>query len=312
MNSYGEITNYRSRERQWSLDAWGNAMNLASATTRVQRSARLWRRLLRTPPGHYYSPVSGVRDADRAREQRGTMELDNSYDLRASAQIEFADLIGPSWTTFSESWRRYTRENEWYCHSDGAVYYSMLTTFNPKRIIEVGSGFSSAIALDTRDKQIHDAELIFIEPYPDRLLSLLEDSDHAKTTLHQSALQDVPLETFDALEADDILFVDSTHVSKAGSDVNWLFFQVLPRLKPGVIIHIHDIHFPFEYIDSWLNEGRSWNELYMLRSFLSYNNAFQIVFFNSWVWQKHPEIVDRYLPETKGQMPGSIWLRRIA
>lgn len=287
-------------------------MNLADTTNRVQRSARLWRRLLRVPPGHYYSPVSGLRDADRAREQRAWMEQDNSYDLRADQQIAFAHQIGPTWQEFSKSWHRYGPNNQWFCHSDGAVYYSMLTTFKPKRIIEVGSGFSSAIALDTRDQKLHDAELTFIEPYPERLLTLLQDSDHARTTLHRKALQDVPLETFDALEEDDILFVDSTHVSKAGSDVNWLFFQVFPRLKPGVIIHIHDIHFPFEYIDSWLNEGRSWNELYMLRSFLSYNDSFKIAFFNSWVWQKHSEIVEQYLPATNGEMPGSIWLRRVA
>jgi Methyltransferase domain len=240
------------------------------------------------------------------------MELDNSYDLRAAEQVKFANLIGPQWADFSKSWRRYSPKNEWYSLSDGAVYYSMLTTFKPKRIIEVGSGFSSAIALDVRDKQLHGAELTFIEPYPQRLLTLLEENDHARTTLYREALQDVPLEAFDIFEKDDMLFVDSTHVSKAGSDVNWLFFQVFPRLKIGVIVHIHDIFFPFEYIDSWLIQGRSWNELYMLRSFLSYNDSFEILFFNSWIWQKHPEIVSQYLPETNSDVPGSIWLRRTA
>lgn len=243
------------------------------------------------------------------------MEEANSYELNEAKQIELATSIGPLWADFSKSWNRYSSRNSFYCLSDGAVYYSMLRAFQPKRIIEVGSGFSSAVALDARDKGLHDAELTFIEPYPQRLLGLLEEKDHARTTLHKKPLQDVPLEEFDVLgEGGDFLFVDSTHVSKAGSDVNWLFFQVFPRLKPGVIIHIHDIHFPpFEYIDSWLNEGRSWNELYMLRAFLSFNNSFEILFFNSWMWEKHPpEIVRQFLPEASSDRPGSIWLRRTA
>jgi hypothetical protein len=109
----------------------------------------------------------------------------------------------------------------------------------------------------------------------------------------------VPIEVFDVLDDGDILFIDSTHVSKPGSDVNWLFFRVLPRLKPGVVIHVHDIFYPFEYHNDWLTERRSWNESYLLRSFLSYNNTFQITFFSSWIWQEHPEVVLRHLPESK-------------
>ncbi len=188
----------------------------------------------------------------------------------------------------------------------------MLTTLRPKRVVEVGSGFSSAIALDVRDQELPNLELTFIEPHPSRLLKVLKESDNRSATIHRNAIQDVPVELFDVLNKDDILFIDSTHVSKSGSDVNWLFFRVLPRLKPGVIVHIHDIFFPFEYIDSWLTQRRSWNESYLLLSFLSYNDAFQIMFFNSWIWQKRPEVVRRYLPEGTNDEPGSIWLRRVA
>ena len=112
-------------------------------------------------------------------------------------------------------------------------------------------------------------------------------------------------------------FCLSTAVISAvrASDVNMLLFQVLPRLRPGVIVHFHDIFFPFKYPDTWLNRddwmnlGR--NELYLLQAFLSYNNVFQIRFFNCVVWREHPEIVSRYLPEGTKNLPGSIYLRRV-
>jgi Methyltransferase domain len=219
--------------------------------------------------------------------------------------------------------------NSWYQMSDGAVYYSMLTTLRPKRILEIGSGFTSAIALDVRDQELPDLELTFIDPKPERLLGLLKDNDHAATTLYRKPVQDVPIEAFDVLEKDDILFIDSSHTSKSGSDVNLLFFDVLPRLKEGVVVHIHDIFYPFEYPDVWLvNRGFAWNELYFVRAFLSYNSTFQIMLFNSWLWREHPEIVGRYfpesvdlhahpeivgrdLPESANLRPGSLWLRRV-
>ena len=283
-------------------------MKLRSAAGQVLNTARTMRMFY--PPGHFYSPVSSVADADRARSQRVGLEVSDAYDLRAGLQIEWANRLGPKWAEFRKSWRRYTPKNKYFGLSDGAVYYSMLTTLRPTRVVEVGSGFSSAIALDVCDKELPDLELTFIEPYPRRLSRLLDEGDHRTATIHRNAVQDVSLEIFDDLGEDDILFIDSTHVSKPGSDVNWLFFRVLPRLKPGVVVHVHDVFFPFEYPDQWLAERRSWNEAYLLRSFLSYNDAFQILFFNSWVWQKHPDLVRRYLPECAGDVPGSIWLRR--
>jgi predicted O-methyltransferase YrrM len=267
---------------------------------------------LYSPPGNFYSPISSTADASRARIQRPGLALDDGYNLRAKEQLEFANRLGPKWTDFSKSWRRYNAMNAMYGLSDGAVYYSILTTLRPKNVVEVGSGFSSAVALDVRDHELNDLKLTFIEPYPERLLGILEESDKTTTTVRRSAVQDVPIEAFDILDTDDILFIDSTHVSKPGSDINWLFFRVLPRLKPGVVIHVHDVFYPFEYPDDWLSERRSWNESYLLRSFLSYNNAFQIIFFSSWIWQVHPEVVRRYLPESIDQRPGSIWLRRVA
>lgn len=250
------------------------------------------------------------------KEPEMEQKFSAALDLRVAEQLELVDRLGPKWPEFSKSWRRYNPDNPWFNHSDGAVYYSILTTLRPKRIMEVGCGFSSAIALDVRDQELHDLELTFIEPYPDRLFELLREGDNTTATIHRAILQDVPVETFDVLEKDDILFIDSSHISKPGSDVNMLFFEILPRLRPGVVVHLHDIFFPFEYPDTWLSRddwlNLGWNELYLLQTFLSYNNVFEIMFFNCLVWQEHAEIVRRYFPEGHRDLPGSIWLRRVS
>lgn len=231
-------------------------------------------------------------------------------DLRGDEQRALADLLAPKWPEFSRSWSRYTNPtNGFFGLSDGAVYYSMLTTLRPKTIVEVGgSGFTSAIALDVRDQELHDLQLTVIDPNPERLNDLLRENNYTHTTVHRDFVQNLPLELFDVLEKDDILFIDSSHVSKQGSDVNWLFFEVLPRLRPGVVVHIHDIFFPFEYPDAWVHRG--FNEIYLLQAFLSYNKEFQIMFFNSWFWQEHTDVVGTYLPEGVIGNPGSIWLRK--
>jgi predicted O-methyltransferase YrrM len=230
-------------------------------------------------------------------------------DLRVDEQLALADVIAPKWPEFSQSWSRFTNPtNGVFELADGAVYYSMLTTLRPKRIVEVGSGFSSAIALDVRDQELQDLQLTFIDPNPAHLNELLNENDYTRITIHKDLVQNVPIELFDTLENDDILFIDSTHVIGKGTDVNWLFFQVLPRLRPGVIVHFHDIFFPFEYPDAWADWP--FNEIYLLQAFLSYNNMFQIMFFNNWFWREHIDIVNRYLPEGAIGTPGSIWLRK--
>jgi hypothetical protein len=111
------------------------------------------------------------------------------------------------------------------------------------------------------------------------------------------------------LKANDILFIDSTHVSKTNSDVNYLFFEILPRLQTGVLVHIHDIFFPFDYPREWILEGRSWNEAYLLRAFLQYNPRFEIVLFNDYLQTLHWDSFARLLPRFSKDGGGSVWLQ---
>jgi hypothetical protein len=130
-------------------------------------------------------------------------------------------------------------------------------------------------------------------------------------TLIEKRVQDVPLATFEALGENDVLFIDSSHVSKIGSDVNRLYFDVIPALAPGVLIHIHDVAGNLEYPRDWLEEGRAWNEQYLLRAFLMNNHAYRIELFSAWLWnQKHDVIRDR-LPLCARGGGGQIWLRKL-
>ena len=153
-------------------------------------------------------------------------------------------------------------------------------------------------------------DFTFVEPYPELLISLMNANERKRYKILPSTLQDVDFDSFEALQENDILFIDSTHVSKLDSDVNKIFFDILPALNKGVVIHIHDIFWPFEYPDTWLNEGRAWNEMYMLRAFLEYNDSFEILFFPPYMCTKHKDWVGQNMPLYHNNCGDNIWLRK--
>jgi len=121
-------------------------------------------------------------------------------------------------------------------------------------------------------------EITFIEPFPQRLKSLLKDTDKDNVTIIEKFAQDVSPSIFLNMEAGDLLFIDSSHVVKCGSDLHILMFDILPLLPKGVFVHFHDIFYPFEYPIEWVKQGRYWNENYFLRAFLSYNSVERLFF----------------------------------
>jgi hypothetical protein len=153
-------------------------------------------------------------------------------------------------------------------------------------------------------------EMTFIDPNPELLLCLIHKEDKKNNVIVSRRVQDLDLGMFDALQADDILFIDSTHVSKVYSDVNRLFFEILPRLKKGVYVHLHDIFYPFEYPKEWVYEGRAWTEAYLLRAFLQYNNCFRIVLMNTFLEQFHRKFFEQSMPLCLKNPGGSIWIRK--
>ena len=206
---------------------------------------------------------------------------------------------------------RYGFENGAYSYSDALFYHFVIRQFEPARIVEIGSGHSTCIAMDTADRFLRGAvKLSFIEPYPELLKSLLLPGDLERIELLPIRLQDAPLELFSGLRANDILFVDSTHFAKIGNDVNRILFDMLPPLRPGILIHFHGVFWLVEYPREWIEEGRAWNEAYLFRAFLQFNEQFEIVVFNTLLEMRHRRLFEARLPLCIENPGGSIWLRR--
>jgi predicted O-methyltransferase YrrM len=271
-----------------------------------------------TAEGEFYSPLPSIKDV-RAKKNEKTDKSHSALlgvDLNQSEQVsllndfsQYKDLFPYQKGAIKRTLRYPLTPNAFFDFPDAINLFCFMKKYQPKRIIEVGSGFSSALMLDVNEHFFNNAiELDFIEPYPERLYSLLSDKDKKSVNIHEKKLQDVALSCFEKLESGDILFIDSSHVVKVNSDVNWLFAEVLPRLKNGVLIHFHDIEFPFEYPSRWLHEGRAWNEAYMLRSFLQYNNVYKIIYWNSYLTVHHKKELDIHFSEYHGG--GSIWLKK--
>lgn len=260
-------------------------------------------------PGHFYSPIPSI-DEVRAREASIFGEPPQSLpgiDLNLDRQLALVRDLAVHSSPFParrDSAYRYWFENDSYGYADGVMLYGMLRHVRPKRVIEIGCGMSSALMLDT-DPSI---DFTFIDPDPAVLQSVAREGDLKK--LMRKPLQDVPIETFDALRRNDILFIDSTHVAKTGSDVNRIVFDILPRLASGVVVHIHDIFYPFEYPREWVYEGRAWNEDYIVRAFLEFNSAFSIVLFANYLYRMHRETLAAAMPLAVANAPGGLWLQR--
>jgi predicted O-methyltransferase YrrM len=268
-------------------------------------------------PGHYSSPIPDLRQvrADASRIFTVGNRHMPGIDLREEEQMvllqEFETYYAQvPWKQEVVPGLRYHFGNDWYEESDAIFLYSMIRHAGPSRIVEIGSGFSSAVTLDTNDQYFGGAiKCTFIEPYPDRLLGLLTEADRSHVDVIQKRLEDVELEIFRSLKSGDILFIDSSHVAKVGSDVNRYIFEVFPLLASGVFVHIHDIFYPFEYPEEWVMRGWAWNEAYMLRAFLSFNDRFRIVAFNTYLEQFHEEWFRKNMPLCLANTGGSIWLQ---
>jgi hypothetical protein len=190
---------------------------------------------------------------------------------------------------------------------DALVAYCMIRHFQPRLIIEVGSGFSSLVLGQAAEKN-KNSGLICIEPFP---REFLREGFPGLQSLIEKKVQDIGLEFFSQLASGDVLFIDSSHTVKIGGDVNYLFLEVLPRLNPGVIVHVHDIFLPFEYRRDWvLDEFRFWTEQYLLRAFLTFNSEFEVLLANYYLSCYHEEHLRVAFPDLSRWIGGSFWMRR--
>jgi predicted O-methyltransferase YrrM len=269
-------------------------------------------------PGHYYSPLPSQAEISAAFARGGYGPPFAAVDLNETAQFSRLERFAayyPEQPFPAEPipGRRFHLNNPSYGAFDAIMLYGMLREARPRRIVEVGSGYSSAAMLDLNELVLGGGvEFTFIDPEMKRLRELLRDGDAVRATLIEQLVQDVPLAAFTSLGENDILFIDSSHVSKVGSDVNRLVFDVLPALAPGVLIHFHDITGNLEYPRAWFEEGRAWNELYLLRAFLMYNPAFRIELFSRWLAITRAEFLRERMPLCATEGGGQLWLRKLS
>ncbi|MBV9593817.1 MAG: class I SAM-dependent methyltransferase [Actinobacteria bacterium] len=266
------------------------------------------------PDGHFYSPIPDL-EVVRKDDARifASRESVPGVDLRLDHQLELARQLAEHVENqpFDVPTKgvRYYADNAYFNFDDALILHGMLRLLRPKRLIEVGSGFSSAVILDTNERFLdRGISCTFIDPFADRLRSLLRPTDQTQATVLEERVQDVDTTQFSLLEAGDVLFIDSSHVSKVGSDVNFLLLDIVPRLPPGVHVHVHDIVWPFEYGRHWIYEGRAWNEAYLLRALLINNDHLLINWFGHY-WYEHPEPIRKLIPAWRRSGGVSLWMQ---
>jgi hypothetical protein len=275
--------------------------------------------LERFPPGHYYSPIPEPSQTQldylaTVPYLPATPDFLEGVDLNDDGQIQMFNTLAPLARGLQlpreadPSWR-YRRNNPNFGIGDALMLSAFLRHLRPRQFFEIGSGWSTALVLDVSERFLGNSlEITSIEPYPELLRETIRTNDRIQ--IIRSNVQDVPLAEFSRLGENDVLLVDCSHVVKFGSDVVHVVTKILPSLRRGVVVCIHDMCWPFEYPRLWIEEGRAWSECYLVHTFLLYNSDFEILLFNDWFGKPHHDLVERLLPETLEDVGSSLWLRR--
>lgn len=276
---------------------------------------------VRFPAGHYYSPQPDPRELleeprhgqiwpGRAVETPGVDWRDDAQValtrdvFAAQRRLDFASAPTADVTEYNSA-------NDLYPPLDAWILEALLRHHRPRRMIEVGSGYSTLVsARVNRELLGGEMRLTLIEPY---VRAFLAGGIDGVENVLMLPIQDVELELFDELGEGDVLFIDTSHTVKTGGDVPWLYNRVLPRLRPGVLVHLHDIFLPRDYPEQWVREGWGWNEQYLVQAFLAFNAGFEVVFGARWMLEHHRDELLRAFPglaDHESAGGASLWLRR--
>lgn len=268
-------------------------------------------------PGHFYSPVVDLDEVEAMADVVFSADPADlpGIDLHLEAQWELARVLAEVLATSPPpTWRRYRTDNVMYGVDDAALLRAMLRHLAPGRIVEIGSGYSTAAMLDMFDEPdfpASEARLEIYDPYPQQLQHLMVAGDDERVQIVVTPAQRVRPDVVAGLGPGDVLLIDSTHVLKTGSDVQHELFRLFPVLPVGVTVALHDVFPCFEYPHDWVLEGRSWNEAYALRAFLQYNETFRILLWPNTLAAVEPQRWRSLMPPEVAPGGGTIWLRRM-
>jgi len=272
-------------------------------------------------PNHYTQPVPDTRTLNPRLWSRESTIV--GVDLQEQGQLQ---LLNTFHAAYAREYARladtsppqpyaYVQPNGLFDAVDAEVLYCMVRHFKPRRILEIGGGFSTLVAATAVRANARDGcttTLLSVEPHP---LPILSSGVPGLTEIIQKNVQDIDPALFAELGNQDILFIDSTHIVQIGSDVQFLFLEVIPRLPPGAIVHVHDIFLPAEYPREWvLEDYYFWNEQYLLQAFLAFNDTFRVLWAGGFMHLRHPDLLSTtFASYRKGvSRPGSFWFQRVA
>ncbi len=288
-----------------------------------RKTFTFWQRLgLHVTPCHYWQPVPDTRELDNSIWENCSSLV--GIDIDEATQL---DLLSHFKTAFKQEYDRFPREKtgvpyDYYVNNgffeavDAEILYCMIRHFRPGRLIEIGSGNSTLLAAkallnNRKDHNDHSSEFTVIDPFPNRIL---RKGITGVSHLVSEPVQKVCLAEFEKLRENDMLLIDSSHVLQIGSDVEYEYLEILPRLNNGVLVSFHDIFLPAEYHKEWVMEDHCfWNEQYLLQAFLAFNSSFRILWAGSYMHLKHSESLKEAFPsyDQERNWPGSFWIRRI-
>lgn len=288
----------------------------------IRKTFAFWQFLgFHVSPNNFYEPIPDTRElSPKLWDKKESLP---GIKLNLAEQLKFLHTLSSKYRTeydgFSQNktgkLHEYYMQNGEYESVDAEILHSMVRHFKPNTMIEIGSGFSTQISanammMNAKEDKKRKGKLMAIEPYPGKRLP---HKLPGLSKIISKKVQDVPVEFFLQLKRDDILFIDSSHVLRIGSDVQYEYLEILPRLNKGVIIHIHDMFFPREYPKKWIFEYRKfWNEQYLVQAFLMFNPNFEIIWSGANMSLRCSDQLAKAISSyTPDKTPGSLWLRKI-
>ena len=283
------------------------------------RTGRVWEAAGVLPvPYHFYQPV--VRPS--AVAEWGVEDPLIGVDLRVDAQLRLlvrlekfaAEVPTAAVGSRAGGGAAFDYSNVSFKSGDAEALYGMVRLFHPARVVEVGAGHSTRMirhALDANARDGHDSSHTIIEPYPKPWLAGLGAQEIVRERVERTDTR-----RFEDLAENDILFIDTSHVVRLGGDVLHLYLHVIPSLRPGVLVHMHDVFLPRDYPREWAaDQKKFWTEQYLLQAFLGFNSQFEVLLALAYLSQHRHDELCRACPvyaTEPGRVPGSFWMRRVA
>lgn len=272
-------------------------------------------------PVHYDQPIPDTRELPdklwRVPSSLPGLRIDDDAMLdllsRFAARYKEEYQTLPAKRTASS--HEFFLQNVSFRSVDAEILYCMIRDSKPHRIIEIGSGYTTyleaqAVGANSIETPGYQCILTVIDPYPN---SIIRSGFPGLSVLLETPVQHVETDIFESLQENDILFIDSSHVVRLGGDVVYEYLEILPRLRQGVLVHIHDIFLPYEYPKTWVLENRLfWSEQYLLQAFMAFNDSFETIWAASYVNALYPDKLEDAIPSYKRNetVPGSFWIER--